>query len=1014
MIDQNINPNNPDLNDIIDLNQNCLRTNLTYEQSHYVDHDFIRQQKQEILMHVNIRSLDQNSGNLKNLLNSIDNNVSAIFLSEVWQLNKPCKINDYTNSFFNLRKPPKKGGGVGILLKSSDNATRIDELCHMEKYIESVAVKLKNRILICSYRPPLYDSYSITKFLDTLKNMMDFCSNNFPNFNISLLGDINFNLLNNAPYIQRYTDILDEKNLFLGISIPTRYDFANNSCSILDHIISTDAPIAKHWVICDSVSDHLPIFCMLPSRKKNAQINKYHEFRTFSEQETIAFKLNLINHDFSNIYNIEDSNDKWTSFFEDFDIIFNNSFPLKRSKIKKKKYEDPWLNPTLISDLKKEKKLYTKKIKTKNPRDHNIHMSFKKQVQKDIRKAKEHYLNNFFTENAKDSRKTWRQLNSLIDKTPKNSEPITEIIVNNNKINDNDSIAHEFNKFFVSVGANLASSIDVNRNDQAEYLRNIELSGVNKPKFKFSPLSIPQVINCAKKIAPKLSRGPDGVPSKFARITAITIPEIIQHLINSSLSSGKIHPRLKQANILPLHKSGPKSVLTNFRPISLLNSFSKLLEKCVGVQLTAFLERNNLLFPNQFGFRSKTSTTHTMLVFLKKLEEAISNRKLASSIFLDLSKAFDTTSHSIIISKLKSLGVDNIELEWFRDYLSHRQQSCVVNGSNSPFLDINIGVPQGSILGPILFIIFINDFPQFVALFTCLFADDTSLLSIANDLNSLTQITNDELAKAAKWFSLNELSINVSKTRSIHFKMNEKPPFCINDVPISDIHSSNEELDSKKFKFLGYFIDETLNFKSHFKKVVKKLNSAIFILRSLKNTLTTKHKLLLFNAIFKSHYEYGALIWGTSREVENKIERLQRTALLLVNGSSAKIHSEPLFSKFKVLKFKDTKIIQQISIAHSIVYEKAPVSLREAMPRVVEHEIFNLRRNTYKLQTFGTNRNSVCNQIIPRAWNNLTQEQKLIEKLSTLKKEIKTNILNTYSTDPSCHKRGCRICDNNN
>ena len=299
---------------------------------------------------------------------------------------------------------------------------------------------------------------------------------------------------------------------------------------------------------------------------------------------------------------------------------------------------------------------------------------------------------------------------------------------------------------------------------------------------------------------------------------------------------------------------------------------------------------------------------------------------------------------------------------------------------------------------------------SFIDLFTLLYADDTSFLSLADDMNALIHTTNEQLSHADKWFRLNELSINISKTRSVNHNTPYKPPFTLNDSPILDIHSENAELDAKDFKFLGYFIDETLNFKSHFRKVVKKLNSAIFVLRSLKNSLNSNLKMLIFNAIFKCHYEYGAIIWGKSRESEEKIERLQRKALLLINGSSAKIHSEPLFKKFNVLKFKDFKKLQQISIAHSVVYKYAPSPLIDAMPREIEHEIFNLRRNTYRIQIQGTNRKSLLNQIIPREWNKLTQEQKLIQKAHTLKKDFKKNIMNNYSTDPSCHTRGCRIC----
>ena len=998
------------MDDINYLNSHCMRSPIPNSRATYVDLDFIKNLKHNSYLHINIRSLDANNNKLNNLLNNINHNVDILYLTEVHENKLNSKINLFPKTFYNLR-PQGKGGGVGILFKENSNPKKISNMSIMDNSFESIAIENKGHIHVSIYRPPKNDLASINSFLNQLNNILYIKERDHPHKQITLMGDFNLNLLLNNPHINNLNNIIQDYSLFLSIDIPTRYDISRNSQTILDIIISSNDPLANNFVILDSITDHLPILhSFRKTSHNNNNHNKFKEYRKFSEEETIHFKLLLINSQWDSVFEAENCTQKWDAFFTQFDNIFNQAFPIHKSKIKKPKWDDPWINPELKNKLKLESKLYTRKIKSKARRDEEIHKSFKKTLEKEIRVAKNTYLDSFFKDNSKNPRKTWSKINSMLNKPQKSSEKINEIKINNQTITNDKEIASNFNNFFVSVGTSLANSLAIDRNAQQTYIEDIENSGLNKPQFKFTPISIPQLIKIAKKIKNKRSHGPDMVPTFIAKATCLALPEVLQHLINSSLTSGQVPTRLKQATVIPLHKKGDSCSMNNYRPISLLNSFSKLLEKCASIQLIKHLESHNLLFLNQFGFRNFSSTTHAMLCLMNKLEKSFKDKLKVTGLFIDLKKAFDTTNTNIILSKLKSFGVFNTELEWFKSYLSNRSQNCKVNDTLSDFLNVTIGVPQGSILGPLLFIIYINDLPNFWKVWTILFADDTSSLTSQKTSKEVETNLNNDLKDAAKWFSFNELSLNTDKTRVINFKNHSKPNIHLNNISIKEIHSQNLDKEEQYIKFLGYCLDETVNLKSHYNKVIKKLINANFALRKLKNQINHTQKILIYNSIFKPFMDYGSIIWSNSIEREEKILKLQKKAIINIHGSSSKTHSEPLFKKYKILKFKDSKFVQTINLAHSVIYNRCPQAVKDCLPLEEEHPIYNLRHDIMNFKVNNSNPKSLCDSIIPNAWNNLSPNLKNIEKAHIMKKTLKKQILEGYSNNPNCDQANCRIC----
>ena len=284
-----------------------------------------------------------------------------------------------------------------------------------------------------------------------------------------------------------------------------------------------------------------------------------------------------------------------------------------------------------------------------------------------------------------------------------------------------------------------------------------------------------EIVSVVKSLKTKTSAGHDNIPVDIMKLTINQTASVLAKIVNKSFTEGKVPNLLKIAKVSPVFKSGDKSIISNYRPISILPSFSKIFEKLVYNRLINYLNKYCVLSNNQYGFRSNYSTSLAILEMVDKISEAIDNKYYSLGIFIDLSKAFDTINHDIMLGKLEYYGIRGQALSWFKSYLQNRSQYVTYNGCESPHLPISCGVPQGSILGPILFLIYINDIINVSELLhSILFADDTNLFAFHRDLNSLVDLINKELKVLSLWFKVNKLSLNVDKTVFMVFTSNQK------------------------------------------------------------------------------------------------------------------------------------------------------------------------------------------------------------------------------------------------
>ena len=391
------------------------------------------------------------------------------------------------------------------------------------------------------------------------------------------------------------------------------------------------------------------------------------------------------------------------------------------------------------------------------------------------------------------------------------------------------------------------------------------------------------------------------IPVSIIKGNIIQFAQPLSILFNQSVTTGKFPHYLKHATVIPIFKNGSKEEVNSYRPISLLNVFSKIFEKLMKKALIQFLDRNSIIHPQQYGFRSGCNTFNAINYLTEEIYKTIDSQKFLLSIYIDFSKAFDTVKHEILLKKMKFYGIRGVIYNWFKDYLQHRTQSTKFQSHISSAHPINYGVPQSSALGPILFLIYINDLPSIFSEFkTILFADDSTFYISGADPNQLIIRSNAELDNFYQWCMCNRLTVNLSKCKYMLFstrKIGILPPLLYHHNLISR---------TTEHMLLGVIIDESLTFKSHISYLVLKLSRIVSLLYQLNNYVPTYILKCLYNAHVVPHLQYCTSIWANSFPTHLlPLFRLQKRIIRLITGSEFYAHSQPLFRDSLSLKLFD-------------------------------------------------------------------------------------------------------------
>jgi hypothetical protein len=470
--------------------------------------------------------------------------------------------------------------------------------------------------------------------------------------------------------------------------------------------------------------------------------------------------------------------------------------------------------------------------------------------------------------------------------------------------------------------------------------------------------------------------------------------------------------------------------MDNYRPISLLPTFSKIYEKVVAMQLTKYLEQNNILSDSQFGFRSHHSTIHPLILYSNVISSKLAENKCSMAIFCDLKKAFDTCNHQILSMKLDRYGIRGISLDWFQSYLKDREQFVCLNGKSSGKLKVRLGVPQGSILGPLLFLLYINDLPTSSQFTSFLFADDTTLVCSADNVIDLYSKANLEFKKICDFFRKNKLVLHPKKTNYILYSKLEVPPdddrqiFCNNNngndvIPefIHQIERISSNSLSTSVKFLGVLIDDKMSFKDHVANIRKKLSKSLYLLNSVKNVLPSKTILLLYYSMFHSHLIYSIQLWSsTPQSLINSLFKLQKKAIRIVANAKFNAHTEPLFKKMEILPLPDLITYFGLQFMHRFTNNLLPTAFDGVWvtnERTIGSNAMRLR-NFNNLQIQYPNLSYLSRLpffALPRMWESFPNNSiKSISQKNLFDLNLKQHFLDDLSEKPSCNRLYCPSC----
>ena len=853
------------------------------------------------ILHVNARSLCKNFDSIISMLHSLgDFNFSFIAISETWFNNTTShglyNIDGY--NFIHNDRIDRRGGGVALYIKSSINYVIRDDLNrHLTNDAETIFIEVQNGnqanvIIGIIYRPP---DNQLASFNNSLCSCLDALSNEHKD--CFLAGDFNVNLLNDVPCYntQLFVDTLS--SYFFQPTIHKCTRVCENSSTLIDNIFTNKrSHVVKSGIIASDISDHFPIFNICNVNVKQPYPKESSYFHNTSVKNILRLRQELLNTDWTNVMCEPDADSAYSKFSGVLNETFQRCCPLTLHSRKINYTKSPWISKGILKSIRHKSKLFSRFKITHSHSDKVKFTQYRNILSIVIKKAKKMYYGGLIERKKDNTSELWKILNSIIGKSTRENSPSEFKSGNSVLIDDDNCIANEFNKYFTSVAKGLSDKLPLSNTDPLIGITNLEDSFMI---FPTSPNEISALIHGFKD---GKSPGYDGITNTVLKHISDAIAFPLSHIINRSFLSGVFPSEFKLAKVIPIFKSGDNQVFSNYRPVSLLSSISKIFERLMYNRLINFLDKNSVLSTFQHGFRKNHSTDTAILNLVDMISLGLDDKRSTIGIFLDLSKAFDTIDHAILLRKLYAYGIRGNAYNWFASYLSNRAQCVYYKNVSSCKINCNVGVPQGSILGPLLFLLYINNIhmSSSIAKFV-LFADDTTVLFQQKTLNEAIVQAETEFCKIYHWLNANKLSLNISKTKVVifDFKMSSTSNVYLNlaGTPVSP--SSNT-------KFLGTIIDNKLSWNDHILDVSKKVAKSSGILYKIKSFITQSTLITLYNALVLPHMNYGILAWGnTCKTYMNNLLYMQKRVVRNIYNAHFTAHTAPLFMNANILPVRE-------------------------------------------------------------------------------------------------------------